>query len=77
MSQANEEHKTLSFLCCFDLSVCFVLMCFACSDHPDHMHVSHSLAEHIVSSPHLKTKPCDSLQRQEEVFNLVPLAGWV
>lgn len=56
MIQANEEHKTLSFLCCFDLSVCFVLMCFACSDHPDHMHVSHSLAEQYSFFPPVEDK---------------------
>lgn len=72
--------NALSFLCCFDLSVCFALIYLACSDRSDHMNVSHSLAEHRVSPsppPNLKTKPCDSLQRQEQVFNLVSLAGWV
>lgn len=77
MSQANGEHKTLSFLCCFDLNVCFALIYFACSDRSDHMNVSHSLAEHTASPPHLNTKPHDSLQRQEHVFDWVSLAGWV
>lgn len=77
MSQANREHKMLSFLCCFDLNVCFALIYFACSDRSDHMNVSHSLAKHAASPPPSKTKLHDSLQRREHVFDLVSLAGCV